>query len=35
MDVSVGGWWLGGCEGGCVDRCVVFGWLCGLMSVGG
>ena len=32
MDVSVGGWVLGGCMNGCVDRWVVvvwmYGWMC-------
>ena len=31
MDVSVVGWWLGGCMQGCVGRWVVFGWIHGWM----
>jgi len=27
MDVSVGGWCLGGCVDGCVGRCVVLEWV--------
>ena len=28
MDVSVGGWWLGGYLDGCIGRLVVGGWMC-------
>jgi len=35
MDVSVGGWWSGGCMDGRVSRWVVFGCMCGWMSVSG
>jgi hypothetical protein len=27
MDVSLGGWWLGGYMDGCVGRLVVVGWM--------
>jgi len=35
MDVSVGGWYLGGCMDGCVNKCLVVGWMCESISVGG
>jgi len=31
MDVSVGGWWLGGCFVGCVGKWEVSGWMYGWM----